>query len=355
MVLIKNNLHFNEIHNTLIELRNVLYNYLNNKDLYNKFFHILDNAIQKAEINNPWFTRENILKSLKGVHALISDNDFLNIAKHYPKITKIRSRKDVGVILAGNIPLVGIHDFICVLITGNNFIGKQSAKDNILLISIYHILSELNPNFKKIVRFEENLMKKFDAVIATGSNNSSKYFEYYFKKYPNIIRKNRNSVAILSGNETQHELSGLIDDIMLYFGLGCRNISKIYIPTNYPITNLYEYIERYNHYKSHNKYFNNYEYNRAIYLVNKVEHFDNGYLILKEDIKIASPISVLYYEFYIDINIVKNQIENNSENIQCIISNLDIFKKRFNFGSAQYPGFLDFSDNVDTIEFLLNL
>ncbi|OFX60027.1 MAG: hypothetical protein A2046_02265 [Bacteroidetes bacterium GWA2_30_7] len=198
-------------------------------------------------------------------------------------------------------------------------------------------------------------MKEFDAVIATGSNNTSKYFEYYFSKYPNIIRKNRNSIAVLSGKETKNELIGLTDDVLMYFGLGCRNVSKIYLPRNFQATNLYEYFERYNHYNAHNKYFNNYEYNRAIFLVNRVEHFDNGYLILKEDINIASPISVLYYEYYNDVNSVKNFIENNSEKIQCVVSNLDIFEKRFNFGSAQYPGFLDFSDNVDTIEFLLNL
>lgn len=348
-------LDFKNTHKALIELGKVLSEYLNKTDYNCKYFSILDSAISNAEIHNPWFTKENILCSLNGVYRILSDETFLNITKYYPNINLYNKRKNVGVVLAGNIPLVGIHDFICVLITGNNFIGKQSSKDNVLLVSIFKILCDINPDFEKVVRFEENLLKEIDAVIATGSNNTSKYFEYYFGKYPNIIRKNRNSVAVLSGNESKEDLIGLTDDIMMYFGLGCRNVSKIYLPLNFHVTNLYEFIEKYNHYKLHNKYFNNYEYNRAIYLVNSVEHFDNNYLIFKEDINIASPISVVYFEYYSDVSKVKNHIENISEKIQCVISNIDIFEKRFNFGSAQYPGFLDFSDNIDTIEFLLNI
>ena len=348
-------LNFSETHKALIELSEILSNYLNKTGADSKYNSALDSAIQRAEIQNPWFTKDNILNSLKGVCTLISDDAFINISKYYPEISRDRKRNNIGVVLAGNIPLVGIHDFICVLITGNNFIGKQSSKDNVLLISLFKILCDIHPAFENLIRFEEYLLKEIDAVIATGSNNTSKYFEYYFGKYPNIIRKNRNSVAVLSGKETKDDLSGLTDDIMMYFGLGCRNVSKIYLPLSFHVTNLYEYIEKYNHYKSHNKYFNNYEYNRAIYLVNSIEHFDNNYLIFKEDTNIASPISVVFFEYYNDIKSVKNYIEKNEEKFQCVVSNLDIFKKRFNFGKAQYPGFLDFSDNVDTIEFLLNL
>ncbi|MDA3780729.1 MAG: aldehyde dehydrogenase, partial [Bacteroidales bacterium] len=261
----------------------------------------------------------------------------------------------VGVVTAGNIPLVGFHDMLCVLLSGNKFIAKLSSKDNKLMQVIRYYLISLNSEFEELIRFEEQKLSGFDAIIATGSNNSSRYFEYYFGKYPNIIRKNRSSIAVLTGNETIKQIKALADDIFLYFGLGCRNVSKLLLPEDYNFENLFNNIEHYAHIYNHNKYANNYDYNKSIYLMNKTKHLDNGFVLLKEDEGMSSPIAVIYFQYYKKIEDVYNYITLNKENIQCVVSDNNEIEKAIKFGDAQYPELWDYADNVDTMEFLINI
>ena len=220
--------------------------------------------------------------------------------------------------MAGNIPLVGFHDFLCVLITGNIVLAKTSTKDSDLLVHISELLCSINPAFREMIRFAEGPLSGFDAVIATGSNNTSRYFESYFGKYPNIIRKNRNSVAILDGTETDADLKELGKDIFSYFGLGCRNVSKIYLPSGYELHTMIKNLEEYSGLVNHNKYANNYDFSKAVYLVNKEQFLDTGYLLLKEEKSLSSPVAVLYYEYYNSHEEVLQITDLLKDNIQCI-------------------------------------
>jgi hypothetical protein len=250
--------------------------------------------------------------------------------------------------MAGNIPLAGFHDFLSVLITGNNLIAKTSSKDYEIITYISDILCSINPSFRNRIEFTEGVLSNFDLVIATGSDNSSRYFDYYFGKFPNIIRKNRNSVAILEGDETDDELKALGTDIFSYFGLGCRNVSKIYIPKGYDLSSLPDHWKNFSDVISHPKYANNYDFNKAVYIVNKEAFYDSGILLLKEDSKISSPVSVLFYEYYESQYAVKQQTELLKEKIQCVVGQHNI-----PFGQAQWPHLWDYADGIDTIEFLL--
>ena len=250
--------------------------------------------------------------------------------------------------MAGNIPLAGFHDFLSVLISGNNLIVKTSSKDSELIVYISDILCSINPSFRDNIEFAEGTLSNFDIVIATGSDNSSRYFDYYFGKYPSIIRKNRNSIAIIEGDETGDELEGLGTDIFSYFGLGCRNVSKIYVPKGYDFRSMIRYWDTFAGVISHPKYANNYDFNKAVYLVNKEAFYDAGYILLKEDSRISSPVSVLYYEYYESQTALKQQIELLKEKIQCMIGRHNI-----PFGKAQSPNLWDYADGIDTIEFLL--
>jgi len=257
--------------------------------------------------------------------------------------------------MAGNIPLAGFHDFMCVLISGNIFVGKLSSQDKYLLPAIAEELNGIAPSVKESVFFTEERLPPFDAVIATGSNNSSRYFEYYFGKYPHIIRKNRNSVAILNGMESKEELGLLADDIFLYFGLGCRNVTKIFIPEGYDFTMLTKALRKYKDRLSmQSKYMNNYDYNKSIFLINQILHNDLEFCILKEDNSIASPISVLYYEYYRDISDVINYISVNREKIQCLVAGKTYTNYTVLFGKSQQPELWDYADGVDTMEFLIS-
>lgn len=327
--------------------------YLKN-DRNNQFFELIENSVIISEQHNPWFTKENVLFSLQGICQFLSGRNLKKWLADYPKLTSISANKKVGVIMAGNIPLVGFHDMLCVLISGNTFLGKVSSKDNILLKAITTILISIEGRFKEKIFFIESNLKDFDAVIATGSNNTSRYFESYFGKYPNIIRRNRNSIAVLSGNETEKDLQNLGKDIFAYFGLGCRNVSKIYIPKEYEIAKFIKQLESYKEIAQHSKYFNNYEYNKAIYLVNSKEHLDNGFMLFAENPAIASPISVVYYEYYNKLEDLKKIIKLEKENIQCIVSTIG-FENEVSYGQAQLPELWDYADGVDTLKFLENL
>jgi len=260
---------------------------------------------------------------------------------HPPKI--------IGIINAGNIPLVGFHDFLCVILSGNKYLGKNSSDDPYLMPFVTEKLLHIEPKLEGRISFTERLAG-FDAVIATGSNNSARYFEYYFGKYPHIIRMNRNAVAVLKGDETEEDFKNLGRDIFQYFGLGCRNVSKLFIPKNYELKKIFEGIESCSCVSQHNKYMNNHDYNNAVYLLKKINFLDNGFLLLKEDEAIASPISVLYYEFYDDMKSLKQKLETEKEKIQCIAG-----KDFIPFGKAQQPQLWDYADGVDTMNFLLKM
>jgi len=312
---------------------------------------ILGNAFYTAESTNAWFTAENIKKSILSFAEMLNEAD---LAIWFKSIKFSTSPKKVGLILAGNIPLVGLHDVLSVLATGNIALIKLSSADDKLIKAVIAKLVKIEPAFEDKIEYVERL-KDFDAVIATGSNNSSRYFDYYFSKVPNIIRKNRNSVAVLDGSESFEDIQNLGNDIFDYFGLGCRNVSKIYFPKGYDIANFYEGIESFQPIINHFKYNNNYDYNKSIYLVNAAKHFDNGFLLLKEDERLTSPLAVLFYEEYEQLQALEDKLKNQSENIQCVISKSPLSLNTFGFGQSQHPKLWDYADNVNTIEFLNEL
>jgi len=309
---------------------------------------LLDTLIDNQHKINPWFTPENVRRAITAIAEELTEENLTRWTNFYPGLLKKTTPSRIGVIMAGNIPLVGFHDFLSVLISGNDVLAKTSSKDSELITYFGEILCSINPGFRKRIEFTEGTLTNFDGIIATGSNNSSRYFDYYFGKYPNIIRKNRNSIAILEGDESDKELESLGTDIFSYFGLGCRNVSKIYLPEGYDIFTLLNLWDNFSGVRSNIKYANNYDFNKAVFLVNKEAFLDNGYLLLKGDSKISSPVSVLYYEYYESQNAVKQQTELLKEKLQCVVGRHNI-----PFGKAQSPHLWDYADGIDTIEFLL--
>jgi len=311
-----------------------------------------EKMLQKAEAENGWFTVENIKFALNSWSEALSEENLQKWISNY-KIDETKP-KTIAIVMAGNIPLVGFHDFLSVLITGNKVLAKLSSNDKTLLPFLSEKLIEIEPEFKNYIEFTEDKLENFDAVIATGSNNTSKYFEYYFGKYPNIIRKNRNSVAVLSGNETEEELTQLADDIFQYFGLGCRNVSKLYVPENYNFEKFFKAMFSWKEIIHNHKYINNYDYNKAVYLMDSFPLLDNEFILLKEDKGFSSPISVVFYEEYSSFENLSNELKEQAENIQCIVSKAGI-KNEIPFGKAQNPELWEYADGVDTVAFLLKL
>ncbi len=311
--------------------------------------------INTEHIYNPWFTPESVASAVKAIAKTLNEADLTTWLSRYD-LTKNTSSKKVGLILAGNIPLVGFHDVLCVLVSGNHALIKASSQDARLIKHVSDVLVAIDARFADQFSFIERLVG-FDAVIATGSNNSSRYFDYYFSKVPHIIRKNRNSVAVITGNETGEELHNLGHDIFDYFGLGCRNVSKLMIPKNYNLATFFEAIEPYNHIINHNKYGNNYGYNRSIYLVGQEPHLDNNFLILREDKSLSSPLAVLFYEYYDDLASAEKTLSNQADNIQCVVSAaaLNIPSQVVGFGQSQQPQLWDYADGIDTMDFLAKL
>ena len=256
----------------------------------------LSEIINDEKHYNAWFTPESVLQAVTSIGKMLNPKSLREWLDKYP-LPQNKPSKKVGLILAGNIPLVGFHDVLCVLASGNHALIKASAQDTRLIKYVLQMLTAIDNGFADQYSFVEQL-ENFDAVIATGSNNTSRYFEYYFGKVPHIIRKNRNSLGLLTGNETAEQLFALGHDIFDYYGLGCRNVSKLLVPEGYNFNFFFESIEAYQPIINHHKYNNNYDYNKSIYLVNSDKHFDNGFLLLKEDERLASPLAVLYYKYY---------------------------------------------------------
>ena len=322
------------------------------KNEYPAFFE----SLQTAVYHNPWFTLENIAFALSQWHQALKCETIENWIKNYSPGVQNTESKRVVVIMAGNIPLVGFHDFLCTLLAGHIFIGKLSSADKILLPVLAEILCRFEPLFTDKIHFTEETVKDFDAIIATGSNNTSRYFEFYFSKYPHIIRKNRNGVAVLTGNESDETLVKLGSDICTYFGLGCRNVSKVFVPIGYDLKRLFIAIEPYVKVLSeHFKYMNNHSYHGSVYLLNKTPYLDNGVILLTESDQYSSPIAVVYYQHYDDIATLQENLNRDNELIQCIANEVFPNSKTVHLGSTQSPGLGDYADGIDTMEFLIGL
>ena len=256
--------------------------------------------------------------------------------------------------MAGNIPAVGFHDFLCVLLAGHQFTGRLSSSDARLIPAMASMLRAEFPGWQDTIAFTDGKLENFDVIIATGSDNTSRYFNYYFGRYPSIIRGNRNSAAILDGHEDEAALEHLADDIMLFFGMGCRSISKVFVPEGYDFTMLIRALQKYAGFINHHKYCNNYEYNKSIFLVSQTPFIDAGCLLLKEDRALASRIAVLNYEYCHSVGEAENAIQQDRESIQCVVSGAALTIAVVKPGEAQYPALWDYADDVDTLDFLLS-
>ena len=310
-------------------------------------------VLARAGQQNGWFTQENILHCLEHWSNLLTEENIADWLSHYSFDAK-KNPKVIGIVMAGNIPLVGFHDFLCVLLSGNKVQAKLSSNDTVLLPYLAEQLIGFEPLLKDSIQFVDGKFEHFDAVIATGSNNTSRYFEYYFGKKPNIIRKNRNAIAVLTGNESEEELTALGEDIFRYYGLGCRNVSKVYVPKDYNFDALFNALFTFKDIIHQHKYANNYDYNKAVYLMSEFKILDNGFLVLKEDEGFASPIASLFYEHYDSLDTIKNLLEARKDDIQCVVSK-SVLASEIAFGETQKPQLQDYADGVDTMEFLLGL
>jgi hypothetical protein len=303
---------------------------------------------QKAQYENAWFNIDFINLAIKNITQNFLQKDLLTAwIKHYD-LKEPDQKRNVGIVMAGNIPLVGFHDFLCVFISGHKAIIKPSSKDEILIKYIIHKFFEWNNDAKNHIAVAENL-KNCDAYIATGSNNSSRYFEYYFSKYPNIIRRNRTSVAVLNGDETAEELNLLADDIQLYYGMGCRNVSKIFVPEGYDFIALLDALRKYNYFSDFHKYKNNYDYQLALLIMNRKFYMTNDSIILTENDSVFAPVSQVNYSYYNEPKTLIKSLQNNTD-IQCIVG-----KDFVPFGKTQSPLITDYADGIDTMQFLKQL
>ena len=308
-----------------------------------------NNIVTKAYEENAWFIPKHIKTALSHIASFTKKEVITEWVNKY-KYNIPNVPKKVLVVMAGNIPLVGFHDMLSVWITGHRLVAKLSSKDKVLPKFVVNLLTRINGDFSSKYIFTEDTIKDFDAVIATGSDNSALYFEKYFGKYPNIIRRNKNSIAILDGNETEEDLLRLADDIFLYFGLGCRNIAKLYLPKGYDLQKIISTFSKsvYSSFVEHNKYSNNYDYHKAIYIMNNIPFEDGGFFLLKEDTALSSPVSVIYYEHY-------SKKDNINTKLFPIIDKIQVILKKENFGTAQFPSVMEYADNTDTIKFLTTI
>ncbi|MCU7616408.1 acyl-CoA reductase [Chryseobacterium sp. PBS4-4] len=332
----------------LIKLSDYIKSYLaKNSEDFNENDSEFESVVKKSEIENPWFTLENQRFALKQWSDLLTEENLNSWLNNY---SPSKTSKKVGLILAGNIPLVGWHDVISVALSNHVPLIKLSSKDKQMIPFLLKKWKEFSENEIEY-EFVERLTD-FDAVIATGSNNTARYLEYYFKNHLSIIRKNRTSVAVIRGDESEEELKLLAQDIFQYFGLGCRNVTRLFIPEDFVIDRVFESFIDFKEIINHNKYANNYDYNRAVYLLNQDKFWDNNFVMLKEDEKLFSPLSVINFSRYSSLDEVKNFISENEENIQCVVGKNDLGIEMVYFGEAQNPRLDTYADNVDTMKFL---
>ena len=312
-----------------------------------------NDIFDKAEQQNSWFTRANVIFAFKSWSDALSENNVKQWLSQY-QLPQTTSPKKILIIMAGNLPLVGLHDLLCVLVTGHKAIVKLSSNDCVLLPYLITQMKTFAPEWTEAVTFTDDKVTEYDAVIATGSDNTARYFEYYFGKKPHIIRKNRHSVAVLTGEETPEELQDLGKDIFLYYGLGCRSVSKLFVPQGYDFDLLFQAIYPYKDIIEEQKYANNYDYNKAVYLMSLYKLLENGFLLLKEDEHYGSPIATLFYEYYTNKETLKKKLATDREKIQCVVGH-NFIDGEIPFGQTQTPKLWDYADGVNTLTFLLNL
>lgn len=309
-------------------------------------------AMEAASTQNPWFTLDDQNFALAHWGNLLEEKALQSWLANYP--IPGSKAQTIGLVLAGNVPLVGFHDLLCVLLSGHRALAKCSSNDTILLPFLARELQRLHPDWQDRIEFTDRQLTGFNAVIATGSNNTSRYFEYYFGRGPHIIRKNRNSIAVLSGEETAADLDGLADDVFRFFGMGCRSVSKLYVPAGYNFDPLFTAFYRYRELTDHQKYANNYDYNKAVFLMSGAPMLDNGFLLLKEDAGLGSPIGTLFYESYKDSDHLASTLAQLSESLQCVVGVPELGGMT-PFGQSQHPALDAYADGVDTLEFLCGL
>ena len=330
--------------NEQVQRADVLHN-----DLY---FEKFKDLVMLSQSHNGWFTPEQVYFAVQSWAEALTESNLNEWLSKYD-LSEMKP-KTVALILAGNIPLVGFHDFLSVLSTGHKVLVKASSNDQHLIQFLSNYLISVDSKLSDYITFTDGKLENFDAIIATGSNNTARYFEFYFKDKPSIIRKNRNSVAVLSGKETHDDLVNLGEDIFRYFGLGCRSVSKLFVPKDYSFEGFFKAIYEYKDIIYYEKYSNNYDYNKAVFLMSNFQLLDNEFLTLKEDTSYASPISSVFYEYYEDITDLQTRLKNEAEHIQCIVSN-NMSDNSISFGQTQQPRLWDYADNVDTLQFLISL
>jgi hypothetical protein len=314
----------------------------------------LKQQIEQEHSYNPWFIPIFVQNAIAAIVSMLDGNKLKQwIAPYQSNMESAQKGLRIGVVMAGNIPLVGFHDFLSVLIAGHTFVGKLSSHDAHLLPIIAQMLCESEPRFAESIEFCSGKLTSIDRLIATGGDNAMGLFAHYFQQYPTIIRKHCNSIAILDGTETEEELKKLADDIFLYFGLGCRSVSKIYIPLNYDFTVLFQAMDSYkNIMNQHSNYLNNIEYQKAVHLLNSIPFFDQGISLFKEESALASPIGIIHYQYYDKIESLVSSVLSLGEKLQCIMSNAIRHPFVFRLGESQYPQLINYANGIDTMQFL---
>lgn len=348
------NLDRGQISTAFVRLGEIIEAFLeNNLDMNAPSFLILERTVNNAKASNGWFTYDSIRQALRGIVYMVRDGAMMSWLNRYKQFSMLRPLH-VGVVSAGNVPAVGFHDFLCVLVSGNSYIGKLSRDDQYLIPAMAEILISLEPKLGGFIQFTDDRLTGFDAVIATGSGNTARYFEYYFEKYPNIIRRNRNSVVVLTGSEDRADFEAISHDIFDYYGLGCRNASMVLYPDGYEMTNFFDVLAERQEVMEMVKYANNVEYRRAIMLIGQEVFFDTGNLLLKRSESLASPVGVVHLKSYINDQEIKSWLVDHKEEIQCVIGlqEEDGFVRP---GRGQYPELWDYADGVDVMEFLFSV
>lgn len=305
-----------------------------------------------AASRNTWFDEQNVTAAINGVATLLNEQYLREWL--YPYHLKQITSKKVGVVMAGNIPMVGFHDFMAVLLSGHYLLAKLSSDDEVLIKKLADMLIAIEPDFASRIQFVP-MLKDADAIIATGSDNTARYFEYYFAKRPHIIRKNRTSIGILTGHEETDDLRALGNDVMQYYGLGCRNVSKVFVPEGYTFDKFFEANQHRSSILDLHKYQNNYDYNKSILLVNRVPHFDNGFMLVQESENLVSPISVLFYQTFTSLTDLRQKLAAVKDKTQVVVSAHGWLEGSIPFGEAQCPMPWDYADGVDTMAFLQKL
>jgi hypothetical protein len=311
-------------------------------------FDNFKSSTEKAESNNAWFSRKMIRLSMESWAKNLSEDNIDKWMSKYDVPSSIN--KNVLIICAGNLPLVGFHDIVCCILLNINAQVKLSKNDNVLIPAILNVLYLFDSELQDRIKICNEKPDNYNYVIATGSNNSNRYFEYYFGKFPHIFRRNRTSIAVVHSEISDDQLKSLSHDMLQYYGLGCRSVTKLYLPEKFSLDRIYNSVFNYKDLINHNKYMNNYDYNRSIFLMGKKLFFDNGFLILKEDKSLFSPISVVNFEYYSSMETLEKELNVLSNEIQCRVGEGGI-----PFGTAQKPELWDYADGVDTIDFLTKI